>query len=269
MALEISHLVVNGCSFTYCQGLYDPPTEGWPRLLADKLGVPVVNLAAPGSSNDGIHRRTYDYFYKNLSNHSKPFYIMAMSQNTRREEYVIYRDHKMLRDYTNISSNDRETLSKEIFKNMDDKGIALMEFQKLMKWRSLINLFEAHNVPFFTSDYFPNFTEGTFVQDYIKKNYLALYMSIHTHPNTLKCFTQITRPYPKALDNGHDGKEAQVVLADYIYNQIIKRYKEIKPVDSEFLSLKNFKTQNFPQFEDQNRWYRYEMGLPRKYGLDE
>ena len=61
--LEISHLVVNGCSFTYCQGLESPNTQGWPALLAKKLNVPVVNLAAPGSSNDGIYRRTYDYFY--------------------------------------------------------------------------------------------------------------------------------------------------------------------------------------------------------------
>ena len=39
---DITHLVVNGCSWTYCQGLDDPKTQGWPALLAKKLGVEVL-----------------------------------------------------------------------------------------------------------------------------------------------------------------------------------------------------------------------------------
>ena len=56
--MEISHLVVNGCSFTRCQGITNPDIDGWPALLAKKLNVPVVNLAKNGSGCDGIYLRT-------------------------------------------------------------------------------------------------------------------------------------------------------------------------------------------------------------------
>jgi len=267
MALEISHLVTNGCSFTYCQGLYDPPTEGWPRLLANKLGVPVVNIAAPGSSNDGIYRRTYEYFYKNLPTGSKPLFVVAMSQNTRREEYLIENEYGIYQDYSNICVHDKLTLSKEIYRNMDDMGICFMEVKKLIQWQSIINLFESTNTPYVTSDYIPDTSTDDFVGKYIRKNHPGLHHSIRTNPNTLKNFVFVTRDYPKALDNGHDGPEAQVVLADYIYNQLIRRHGEIKPIDNDFVSLKTYNPQPKPLMI-RNQWYLYETGKPRHYGLD-
>jgi hypothetical protein len=266
MALEISHLVVNGCSFTYCQALYDPPTEGWPKLLADKLGVPVVNLAIPGSSNEGVHRRTYDYFYKNLPNKSKPFFVIAMTQLSRREEYLVENHMGILRDFSIISANDKIPLAKEIYRNMDDKGYCIMQFKKLMQWQSLINLFESHNVPYLTSDYMPDTTGMT--KPFIMENYSELYHQVYSNPKRLMDFIEITRKYPKALDHGHDGKEAQVALADYIYKQLVRRYGEIIPVKSDFLSLKNFRTQHKQYFETRNQWYMYEMGIERFYGLN-
>lgn len=267
MALEISHLVTNGCSFTYCQGLYDPPTEGWPRLLAEKLGVPVVNIASPGSSNEGIYRRTYDYFYKNLPTGSKPLFIIAMSQNTRREEYFADSEYGLFQDYRNICVNDSIVLSKEIYKNMDDMGICFMEVRKLMQWQSIINLFESNNTPYITSDYIPDTSKDDFINTYVRKNHPGLNHSIRSNPNTLKNFVDITRKYPKALDKGHDGPEAQIVLADYIYNQLIKRYGEIKPITSDFVTLKTYRSQPKPYFV-RNQWYLYETGQPRHYGLD-
>lgn len=267
MALEISHLVTNGCSFTYCQGLYDPPTEGWPRLLAEKLGVPVVNIATPGSSNDGIHRRTYDYFYKNLPNRSKPLFVVAMSQNTRREEYLIENQYGMYQDYSNICVHDNLALSKEIYRNMDQLGVCFMQVKKLIQWQSIINLFESTNTTYVTSDYIPDTSHNDVINKYINTHYSELNYSVRSNPNTLKNFVDITKNYPKALDNGHDGKEAQVVLAEYIYNQLIKRYGEIKIIDGDFLSLKTYRSQPKQLFEI-NQWYLYETGKPRHYGLD-
>ncbi len=268
MSLEISHLVTNGCSFTYCQGLYDPPTEGWPRLLADKLGVPVVNIATPGSSNEGIHRRTYDYFYKNLPTNSKPFFVVAMSQNTRREEYLTENEFGPVQDYINICVHDNIALSKEIYRHMDDHGVCMMEFKKLLNWQSIINLFESNNVPYLTSDYIPDYNGKPDVHEFIKRNHPELNYCIRTNPNTLKDFDRITNSYPKALDNGHHGPESQIALADYIYNQIIKRHGEIIPIESDYVSLKTFRTQFYRLFE-RNQWYQYEVGLPRRYGLNQ
>lgn len=265
MALEISHLVTNGCSFTYCQGLYDPPNEGWPKLLADKLGVPVVNLGTPGSSNDGVYRRTYDYFYKNLPNDSKPFYVIAMTMNIRWEAYITEDTFEKINDYMNLAAIDHFPLSKAFYSHMDEMGICHSQARKLRYWASLLNLFDSTNTPFLTSDYMPDNTES--VRNFIKKEYHTLDNFIRTHPNTLRNFSNITANYPKALDKGHDGPEAQIVLADYIYNQIIKRYGEIIPVKSTYLTLKDFPT-DFKRRFNRNQWYLKELGKQYSYGLD-
>lgn len=267
MALEISHLVVNGCSFTYCQGLYDPPNEGWPRLLANKLGVPVVNLAIPGSSNDGVHRRTYDYYYKNLSTGSKPFYIIAMTMNIRTEAYVTIGQHEeKVYDYVNLSAIDDLELSKAFYYHMDKKGIWYSQGRKLRYWSSLINLFDSNKTPYLTGDYMPT-TDGD-IDNFVKKEYPELDNFIRTHPNTLRDFCNITAGYPKALDNGHDGPEAQVALADFIYSQLIRRYGEVKPIKTDYLSLKNFRTCHEGFFDNRNQWYLHEIGKPYHYGLN-
>jgi hypothetical protein len=51
-------LVANGCSFTRGEELPDPEARAWPARLADRLGVPCVNLARNASSNRRIVRST-------------------------------------------------------------------------------------------------------------------------------------------------------------------------------------------------------------------
>ena len=269
MTTEITHLVTLGCSFTYCQALYDPPNEGWPKLVADKLGVPIVNLGVRGLGNDGIHRRAYEYFYKNSHTNSKPFFIVAMSQNTRREEYLLERQEELIQDYHIISPSDPiecTTVSKAIFSQMDDKGILLSEVRKLMYWNSIVNLFKTHNIPYLISDYFPDKSESTI--NYINKNHIVLKTEIETDICRIRDFGDITSNYPKALDKSHHGKQAQVALADFIYEQANSIYEEIVPIKGNFLSLKDYPSENKKKFETSNQWYRKEMGLQYNYGLD-
>lgn len=274
MAIEITHLVTDGCSFTYCQGLYDPPNEGWPKLLADKLGVPVVNIANPGSSNDGIVRRTYNYFYKNLPTNSKPLFVIGMSQSTRREEYFAEFDFgtkygpEQINDYQILSINDpHEPVANAIYSQMNDIGIYMSQERKFRLWASLISLFKANNTPYVIGDYIPDVSDETLT--FIKQNFPELRNYIITDPNKLKNFCDITNGYPKAMDKGHDGPEAQIVLADYIYNQLIKRYEKIIPIkDANYVSLKDFRTTHKRAYEQVNQWYRKEMGLKYNYGLD-
>ena len=51
-------LVANGCSNTAGEELRTPEASAWPHLLAARLGVPCVNLAAIGASNRRIIRTT-------------------------------------------------------------------------------------------------------------------------------------------------------------------------------------------------------------------
>lgn len=270
MTTEITHLVTLGCSFTYCQALYDPPNEGWPKLVADKLGVPIVNLAVRGLGNDGIHRRAYEYFYKNSLTNSKPFFIVAMSQNTRREEYHSVWNTYPAQFYHTIAYTDTPEISRigrPIYEEMDDMGILMSEARKLMYWDSITNLFKAHNVPYLISDYFPDRNSTTI--DYVNQNHLPLKTRIESDICRLKDFSEITGNYPKALDNAHHGKKSMVALSDFIYQQLTNIYGEIKPVTGNFLSLKDYVTE-YPvhTFMDRNQWYRKEMGLEYNYGLD-
>ena len=51
---KIRRLIAHGCSFTYGEELQDPSTGSWPALVADQLGVELVNLGQPAYSNDAI-----------------------------------------------------------------------------------------------------------------------------------------------------------------------------------------------------------------------
>ena len=51
---KIRRLITHGCSFTYGEELQDPNTGSWPALVADQLGVELVNLGQPAYSNDAI-----------------------------------------------------------------------------------------------------------------------------------------------------------------------------------------------------------------------
>lgn len=274
MAIEITHLVTSGCSFTYCQGLYDPPNEGWPKLLADKLGVPVVNIANPGLSNDGIVRKTYNYFYKNLPTNSKPLFVVAMTQSTRREEYFEEVDYRTghgpekINDYHTLSIGDKlDPMAKAIYEQMNDIGIYMSQERKYRLWASLINLFQANNTPYAMADYIPDTSDETLV--FMKQNFPELRNYIITNKHKLRDFWEITQGYPKAMDKGHDGPEAQIMLADYIYKQLIKQHEKIIPIKHDnFLTLKDFRTTHKRAYEQTNQWYRKEMGLKYNYGLD-
>jgi hypothetical protein len=273
MSLEISHVVTNGCSYTYGQGLYNPPVEAWPALLAKKIGVPIVNIADPGSSNDGIVRRTYNYFYKNFNTNSKPLYVVAMSQSHRMEQYYSEYTHRkgmpeVIKDYMYVAAYDQDDpVAKALYEQLDDHGLLLCQEKKYRLWASLINLFRAHHNPYFIGDYMPDDLNTT--HDFMTKNYSELYNFVNYDPFNIGKFNFVTKGYPKAKDGGHDGAEAQVVLADYVYKKILEKYDDIKVMkDADFITLKNFQTSYKRRFEINNKWYRYEMNLPYPFDYD-
>ena len=104
--LKISHLVVNGCSYTYGQGIENPLRDAWPSIVARELGVPLINLGIPGQGNPPIQRRTFDYFFQDLYNHNNPFYIHAYTKSARQELYI-HRNgrHQLEQDYCLLDSS--------------------------------------------------------------------------------------------------------------------------------------------------------------------
>ena len=51
---KVRRLITHGCSFTYGEELQDPSVSSWPALVANQLGIELLNLAQPAYSNDSI-----------------------------------------------------------------------------------------------------------------------------------------------------------------------------------------------------------------------
>jgi len=260
--LEVSHFVVNGDSFTYCQNLYCPPLQGWPALVANNYKLPIVNLAVPGIGNDTVLRKTYEYVYKNLKFNNKPFFIIALANSLRFEEYFLKSKSWEILQINTIPHN---KIAELLYRECDNTGIGLYEIKKLIYMDAMINLFETYKIPYLFTDYcFDGSKETT---DFLKNQVPELYHKIRNHQYKLDDFANFTRDLPKALDNGHDGEEAQRVLKDYITSKINEIYGNIIPVKTQYYTLSEYLKVYDTHFMGNNQWYHEEAGLPTFTGI--
>lgn len=259
MSLEISHLVTVGCSFTYCQGLEDPTTQGWPGLLSQRLNIPVVNLGVPASGNDSMYRILAEYFYLDRKNNSKPFFIIAFSQALRREEYLTrYKGHPINNMQTLTSYGD-EPIERSIYEHLDDTGIYFMEERKLLNWLSIINLLKANNIPYFTTNYMADHEESIVL---LKRNHPEMYSAVYDDENKISNFHELT--YKTDLTKcKHDGPKAQKKVSDYCYETLLKKYTEIVPVKMNYTTLKDYVDVSYKSDAScvwtNNEWYLKEL----------
>lgn len=239
--ITISHLVVNGCSFTYCEGLENPPIQGWPTLLANKLNVPVVNIALPASSNFRIYRKTVDYFFKDTG--SNPFYIMGMTSSTRIEQYLRERNDYVALNIVKPPNKLWEAqLVSLLYRNKDPVVLAK---QKLDIWLSIINLFKSSRTNYLMVDMI---SDGQLVSDELRELHPKLLDYTMNDSNHIQDFSDFRGLLGK-LPCGHDDADAQVIIADYLYKEMTDRY-EVTTKTSEYLKIKDFYT------ESEEKWAR-------------
>ena len=269
--LKISHLVVNGCSYTYGHGIDDPINDGWASIVAKRLGVPLINLALPGQGNTSIFRRTMQYFYKDLFNHNNPFYIHAYTQSSRREAYLSDNENFV------IVGGDRNLskLEKEIILNSSDHYYCYQHQDKLHRWASINHLLDAHNISHFSSDYMPE--TNTYVNDFIDKHELILKNELEIHSGKLKNFNDVTDDFEKTSCL-HETVEGHQHLADYIWKEIEKKYDDIEvvkvphakihdilihsPISEEDLKASHHNPLNYyPLDFCRNVYYMHELGM--------
>lgn len=275
--IEISHVVVDGCSLAYCQGLENPHIDGWPALLAKKIGVPVINLALPGSSNDAIHRRQYDYFYrskafyKKNSIESNPFHVISFTFAGRKEEFFenYYNSYETNRYFTlDLSPNIDKLLEVINSGDISAKNIPafveyahflnlnyfIAETKKLELWSSLVNLFQNNNVNYAVGDYIPTDDKGIMFR--IKSEFGEIYNQLYSDKNYLGKFSELTC-HLTPLPCGHDDLPAQKIIADHIYNKILEVHKDIivKPIDRLYNLKDYYKRQIQQQYMHFSKWY--------------
>ena len=232
--LEVSHIVTVGCSWTYCQGLPDILNQGWPALVARELNIPLVNLAVPGSGNDGIHRRTYEYIYENLPTGSKPLVIIGWSQYWRREGWY---NHGV----NNSQYNDYQGILLPKNKPSDYYEYTVLEywneedfFRKTLLYKlSLINLLENHNIPFLMTEMAD---PGYFSYEELMRKFPEMNAGMK---NSMKNYYEITRGFPK-LPCGHEGIEANKIFATETINEIQNRFGKLTYVNKPYLHLHDY-----------------------------
>ena len=231
---DISHLVVIGCSFSYGDGLDNPKDQSWAGLLSKKLNVPVVNLSTRGGGNDRIMRRLYEYHYLNSSNNNNPFYIIAYSHSSRREEYFKSAENYMVVDmkYDPVLSK-KEPFSLDCIRNYDP----IVAVRKKLMIRSYIaDFFSANKLNYLTTDFMPD-TEAEL--DYLRETYPIAYDRIYSDKFRIQDLEKISRNYPK-LPCGHDGVDAQLVMAEYIHDEILSKYPSIATTHQDHITLKQY-----------------------------
>jgi hypothetical protein len=249
--MQISHLVTNGCSWTYCQGLENPKTQGWPTLLANKLGVPVVNLAVPGSGNDTIHRRTYEYFFEDLPNNNNPLYIIGWSQPWRREAWCRqYYNKNMPQGYCSISmpNNKPENFYEAaLLDNWSEEDILR---RTMLCELSLDSLFKSQKTPYLTSFFaeFNNLETPPIIEKY--KNHFNF---IKNKTNIIDPIHELINQFEK-LPCGHEGLDSMDFTASYFYGAILDKYKEITPIKANFTTLKEFNNKDITGTVGSSYW---------------
>lgn len=245
MKLTISHLVVNGCSYTYGHGIDNPTKDGWPALVAKELGVPLINLAFPGQGNQAIFRKTTNYFLHDLGNDNNPFYIHAYTQSARRELYHATDSRgNIAQMYRLIDGSDAfgTAFMKEALLQTDDFGYCLFELEKFQHWFAINNMLDAHNVNHLHTDYMPQ-CEGKTV-DWFDKNFFHFKANINSHPGKLENFNEITKDFTKTPCQ-HETEEGHKCIANYIMSHIRKKYTEIEVVQQNHSTLNDIYIKSF------------------------
>jgi len=233
MSIDVSHLVVLGCSFTYGQGLTDPKQEAWAAILANKLNVPIVNLASLGSGNDRIMRKLFEYHYLD-STDNNPLYIVAFSHSSRREEYIFDEyDYRIVDMHPDVFPKNDYDFSKSAIANYNQE---IASAKKLMIQSFILDLFKANNINYFITDFMPDKDDDL---NAIERVYPTAYNKVYNDPYRLMDFGIFSGNYTP-LKCGHDGPEAQQAIANYAYDEAMARFGGINSVDKSFVSLKEY-----------------------------
>jgi hypothetical protein len=240
LQLEVTHLVTNGCSFTFGDELENPRTQAWPALLAKRLGLPIVNLALPGTGNDCILRRTTEYLYKNSSTGSKPLVIIAWSQDWRREEWFTdYYEYKGHNNYGIVQLPDdlpRHDYERVMLDNWSDEDIYRKTLLRKLNMKHLLSTF---NIPYISTAFaYSDYDHDKL--DQIKKRFSYMVKPLMDDPWKIEdMFNVVPDSYPK-MPQGHYGYEAQEFTSEYIHNAISRIHGNIVPIKSDYLTLADY-----------------------------
>jgi len=184
--LKYKRLIVNGCSFTACDGDgVTPEINGWPAVLGEKLGAEVTNIridekkfskflpgpSTAGGSNDRIIRTTLDWvsqlwpwkeqeLKKQIitKNFKDSLFIIGWTEFTRFEMFS-----NLTKQYLRSSKIRHREWKKEFLNESDQFRKYLEQIIFLQSW------FEAHEISYLFFDALENLL-SPLCKEYRKNN---------------------------------------------------------------------------------------------------
>lgn len=142
---KYKYLVVNGCSQTFGQNCDVDKT--WPKLLADKYGLELINLATPGTGWNSLEDTTTNFIHNNRDIIDECFFILQKSMLEREflyeytslcktdvwEKYnMSFVPHRTIRY---LGYNDIKNFHIELpFRRVDDKTQRYGDYEGLNEW---------------------------------------------------------------------------------------------------------------------------------------
>lgn len=263
--MKISHLITNGCSWTYGLDLPSPLTQSWPARLSALLGLPVVNLAIPGSGNDSIYRRTAEYLSLDLAKEVKPLVVIAWSQYWRTEFWHKPPTHSNIRaDYSHIFIPDDGSEMTPTQKSLLDQWDDEFHFKRaiLIKF-AMYNLLRNFNIPYIMCDYTGNWREYKEKVSIKDSWYEGLINFLEKDSNHLSFpLHEISQSYPRI--NTHDGPEGSSAIAERLKYEIELRYQPEPDNEAEYYTLKDYcPYRRDVSHAERNIWELYDQGKIR------
>lgn len=235
MTVDISHIVILGCSLAYCQGLESPKTQGWPALVANNFGVPVVNLAGKGAGNDKIMRRLFEYHYLNLKHDNNPFYIICFSHSSRREEYMRHRnDLCVVNMHPDDVNSPYDDFSKPCLINYEQE---IVSRKKMMIQTYILNFLKQNKLNYLITDFLPD--NEHIIDLYERQLSPDAHHEFYNDPYRIMNFSVIAKKH-KPLPCGHDDLEAQAEIAAYTIPKLVELYGEVNHVNKPFATLADY-----------------------------
>jgi hypothetical protein len=253
--MKISHIVTNGCSFTFCQNL--PIAKGWPALVANNLDCPLVNLGLPGVGNDSINRRTHEYLYHDTE--SKPLVIIGWSQPWRREAWFHLKDRPYYGTpeyYTVPHPRDSITNAYDdwMLEHWSDEDF---HRKTTLAKINLMNLFESLDIPYLMTDFMVQRDDEKICQ-MVDKKFPKLAEKILSNKYYINPAREFSMHYPN-LPCGHQGEEAQVAVSDFITSKIKELYPDLSFTKTEpYYSLADYSTTNL-YHQKYPQWCKFKL----------
>ena len=233
-------LYVNGDSWVYGSELIDPVGDPhnhfspehdryrtsfyWPRLVADRLGLELIDGSAPGSSNDRIVRTTVEDIGQLMIDGRKPLAVVAWSQLHRFE----LPKGNLYTSYVSPNDSDLPNCVKEIWKTYSS------DRSDLYRWALqvvLLNSFlKSNSVSYlattvFKENYwmFEKVSEEKEFRPYlsqmISRGDLRRHLLNMSLSSVLKQYADVTYG-----PGGHPLEQGHVYLADHIETHLRQRF---------------------------------------------